>query len=420
MYVNDAMSVTDSLQSTRRRDSKFRDTLTSIPLTDGFDAPTEAPTVWNTTGIEGVEGRDYEISITGYQNYVAEMERMLSDQENIAITPNQPVEPYYPEREPGVALSVRGFGMGGRNKGHNRSPRRDSNGSQEVSSQNARAELVEHRVVEDGPKRTISLWREQVAASTSKEDLPSTEQPVPRSEPLQESHTGRYVSNRNGGPSSGSGSAGPGNGASKRSGTDGYERTEYIISYQKPSRADASRRLYTPSAQHSGSPSGRRGSIASQQHSAQRSGSSGPISPTSRKGPVPPYEQRTEYMVSYLHTPPHSNDSRSSTKRNSHPPPNPSRSPIQTRKHIPIGSSTPSSSVKSALTSVELILASCEPSLLHIAPVIAELGIFKVEHLRAMARMDQETRDRELKGHALMRGVTVMEWAILIDKLQSL
>jgi hypothetical protein len=34
--------------------------------------------------------------------------------------------------------------------------------------------------------------------------------------------------------------------------------------------------------------------------------------------------------------------------------------------------------------------------------------------------MNEETRDRELKGQALMRGVTVMEWAILIDKLQCL
>lgn len=67
-----------------------------------------------------------------------------------------------------------------------------------------------------------------------------------------------------------------------------------------------------------------------------------------------------------------------------------------------------------------MILASCEPSLLHVAHAINELGIRKVEHLRAMARMDPETRDRELKGPALMRGVTVMEWAILIDKLQSI
>ena len=69
---------------------------------------------------------------------------------------------------------------------------------------------------------------------------------------------------------------------------------------------------------------------------------------------------------------------------------------------------------------VELVLATCEPSLLHIAPILTDLGILKLEHLRAMGRMSEETRDRELKSIALLRGVTVMEWAILLDKLQTL
>lgn len=71
-------------------------------------------------------------------------------------------------------------------------------------------------------------------------------------------------------------------------------------------------------------------------------------------------------------------------------------------------------------TTVELILASCEPPLSHIAPALSDLGILKVEHLRAMARMSEETRNRELRGPALKSGVTLMEWAILLDKLQSL
>lgn len=71
-------------------------------------------------------------------------------------------------------------------------------------------------------------------------------------------------------------------------------------------------------------------------------------------------------------------------------------------------------------SSVELILSSCEPSLLHITPVLSDLGITKLEHLRAMSRLSEETRDREVKQHALQRGVTVMEWAILLDRLQTL
>ena len=69
---------------------------------------------------------------------------------------------------------------------------------------------------------------------------------------------------------------------------------------------------------------------------------------------------------------------------------------------------------------VDLILASCEPSLLHIAPTLSELGIQRMEHLRAIARLSEETRNREVKEYALKRGVTVVEWAILLDKLHTL
>jgi hypothetical protein len=40
--------------------------------------------------------------------------------------------------------------------------------------------------------------------------------------------------------------------------------------------------------------------------------------------------------------------------------------------------------------------------------------------MTALARMREETRDREVKEEALKKGVTVVEWAILIDKLQTL
>ena len=36
----------------------------------------------------------------------------------------------------------------------------------QVSGRRASMELVEHRVMEDGPQRTISLWREKVAQSS--------------------------------------------------------------------------------------------------------------------------------------------------------------------------------------------------------------------------------------------------------------
>ncbi|OJA15821.1 hypothetical protein AZE42_04032 [Rhizopogon vesiculosus] len=77
--------------------------------------------------------------------------------------------------------------------------------------------------------------------------------------------------------------------------------------------------------------------------------------------------------------------------------------------------------IRSTSTSaVEMILASCQPTLLHIAPVLASLGIRREEHLRALVRLREETRDREMKEEVLKQGVTVLEWAILMDRLQSL
>lgn len=70
-------------------------------------------------------------------------------------------------------------------------------------------------------------------------------------------------------------------------------------------------------------------------------------------------------------------------------------------------------------TSVEMVLASCQPSLLHIAPVLYSLGIKQREHLRALVRLREETRDREMKEEMLKKGVTMLEWAILMDKLQG-
>jgi histone deacetylase HOS3 len=52
--------------------------------------------------------------------------------------------------------------------------------------------------------------------------------------------------------------------------------------------------------------------------------------------------------------------------------------------------------------------------------VLEKLGIKNGEHLLAVGRLSEETRDREVREEALRMGLTVMEWAILLDKLQSL
>lgn len=126
-----------------------------------------------------------------------------------------------------------------------------------------------------------------------------------------------------------------------------------------------------------------------------------------------------QYIINYLHTPPHSQESeKSSPKVRQTAPMSPLHAPPHVGAYIP-NDDTGASRAATA-SPIDLILASCEPSLLHISPILTELGIFKMEHLRAIARLSEDTRERELKGPALKRGVTVMEWAILLDKILTL
>lgn len=87
-------------------------------------------------------------------------------------------------------------------------------------------------------------------------------------------------------------------------------------------------------------------------------------------------------------------------------------------KHL-TSSAAPTRTRSSSTSSVEGVLASCQPSLLHIAQVLSNLGIRRQEHLRALARLREETRDREMKEEMLKQGVTLLEWAILVDKIQG-
>lgn len=84
----------------------------------------------------------------------------------------------------------------------------------------------------------------------------------------------------------------------------------------------------------------------------------------------------------------------------------------------PTESGSTISSIKSEGTvEFEAVLESCEPSLLHIAPILRSLGIRRVEYMRAVARLTPSTRDREVKEDALRLGITVMEWAIFVDRM---
>lgn len=69
---------------------------------------------------------------------------------------------------------------------------------------------------------------------------------------------------------------------------------------------------------------------------------------------------------------------------------------------------------------IDAILSSFQPSLTHIAPILIGLGIQTEAHLRAVGRLSEETRDREVKNVALQRGVSVVEWAMLVDRIKSM
>ncbi|KAG6819581.1 hypothetical protein H0H93_010507 [Arthromyces matolae] len=116
------------------------------------------------------------------------------------------------------------------------------------------------------------------------------------------------------------------------------------------------------------------------------------------------------------------------------PPPQPPRSSTPNRTYVrrpgpsfhPTQSGSTISTIKSELESpestvaLEQILSSCNPSLIHLAPRLAKLGIINEGHLRAIARLSDDTRNRELRDAALRQGITIMDWAILMDRLQLL
>ncbi|KZP23311.1 hypothetical protein FIBSPDRAFT_1043017 [Athelia psychrophila] len=79
----------------------------------------------------------------------------------------------------------------------------------------------------------------------------------------------------------------------------------------------------------------------------------------------------------------------------------------------------PTSFAPAASTTLSGFLSSFQPSLLHVAPVLASLGIRDEEHLRAVAGLSEETRNREVREIALQKGMTVLEWAMLLDRTRS-
>ncbi|KAK7048837.1 hypothetical protein R3P38DRAFT_2871639 [Favolaschia claudopus] len=238
-------------------------------------------------------------------------------------------------------------------------------------------EIVGHRVLEEGPERTVSIstWREQAIQEADSDDAmsvyfvnpddfaPAELGPTVTVEILPHSRS-RSVSKR-----------------------IGYGRDESVRSTGKRQSPAKDNPVHF-----------------------DRTG----VMMSSQRGEMKAYRSLSKAVSP---SPARSSDPQTSTPRgsgtliqNSHTP------PFHAKK---FNSESTISSFHLAPT-LDDILISCEPSLLHISPVLHKVGIFGVEHLKAVGKLSNDTRNKEVKEEVLKLGVTVIEWAMLLDRLQSL
>ncbi|KAL6303893.1 hypothetical protein BKA93DRAFT_826303 [Sparassis latifolia] len=429
MYLTDGVSESGTYESPSKYSSNQWSVRrppappTSIPLDDGFDAvTTEVPTEWN---IGAVRHRDYEESVSGYRNYVLDMERKLSGEDDYYVSSEKTFD-NTKRSELTYTGSMRTLKKSSLNMPIPENARK-------ISGNRGKIELVEQKVIEDNPQRTISLWRERVAQSSG-----GSNSRYDDADDLRSDHTNSHAHRRvlsddsrmrrvasHGRTGSGGTSAHPkvtGREMEvRRSGRASYERSEYMVTYAQPSRNGFPMAFYAQSELGNAIPLKNKGSQSNSSNAMvnkplpDRSISSGNRRSSGRHS-----NERNEYMITYAQTSPFGSGSTTRT---------PSlrgqrtitMTPLQKKSFIPAHPTDASTLTKATSTSsVELILSSCDPSLLHIASILSDLGIQRLEHLRAIARLSEETRDKEIKEQALKRGVTVVEWAILLDKLQSL
>ncbi|KAI4517050.1 Arginase/deacetylase [Schizophyllum commune Loenen D] len=250
----------------------------------------------------------------------------------------------------------------------------------EIIQGNTEFSMVRRRVLEDSPQKTvtISTWREQVAEEAAQATEPEPEMSV------------YFV------------------------GADDYPESVMpvpgstrVIEEVRGLGMDSSARSASPPMLPQGTTPPRKASYGSRADSRRTGTSSSP-----RSLPSPPPRTSTPNGVNsptaqlnrrYTHS-----------RRGSSP-----NRRIQSSLFHPTQSGATISSIKTPEGAFDRVLDSCEPSLLHIAPVLESLGMTSEEHLRAVARLSEDTRDKEIREEALRMGVTIVEWAILIDKLQS-
>lgn len=239
-----------------------------------------------------------------------------------------------------------------------------------------RNDLVEKLVLEDGPERTISVWREHV----------------------------KKVGEAGRGGGGGANAAGGDDGVA---GTGGEGRSDLDSHVGRRRVSTDSRRRVDSLAQGSamGSPS-----VKGKGHRSRESAEFTEVSRSILQSALPARSATPQVASNSTDAP----SSQPTTPQKSQ-----RRGPKKSTEYSASLSDGASTKVASG-HEIETVLASCQPSLLHLLPILEELGLRRSEHMTALARMREQTRDREVKEEALKKGITVVEWAILIDKLQSL
>ncbi|KZT18242.1 hypothetical protein NEOLEDRAFT_1152720 [Neolentinus lepideus HHB14362 ss-1] len=260
-------------------------------------------------------------------------------------------------------------------------------------------QLVERKILEDGPERTVSVWREEVAKSVDgdveDEEGPLTEMDAPVSEMgemgrrrgkglFEYMHTGSTSARRlSGGHERVRSPSGTG---SER----GWERVKVHSISTVSAFINVHVMLQSPHV------------MSASYHSLP----SHAISASYPSLPSPPLSNRSH----------------------SHGSPRPRRTPSNSQSTININhhhTRTPSQSTTTRHptspppTTLASLLSAPTPPLTHLLPTLARLGITHPAHLAALARMGEEVRDREVRSVALGEGRATLITAIGIRVSRS-
>ncbi|TFK52204.1 hypothetical protein OE88DRAFT_1734240 [Heliocybe sulcata] len=264
-----------------------------------------------------------------------------------------------------------------------------------------------------GPERTVSVWREEVAKSSTESVLGDRDDPDPEPS-VVDSHAHRRLgrglglathapvpvlspSNANvkrnsfgglgyahtGGSatsvkrlSGGSGRMRSGSGGGLSEMGPGWERVKSPSAY-------TGTHLPSPPLSNNSSP---RSPPPNRAGSVSRGHTRTPSNPLSLSQPIPRFQLHTG--LTQTHT---GLSTSSRVSPNNNPAPSP---PPQT---------------------IAALLTALTPPLTHLLPTLARLGITHPQHLGALARMEGEVRDREVRSVAMGEGVSVFEWAVLVE-----